>query len=1045
MSRLIQWFINNPIATNLLVVLILVAGGMSTLSLNKEVFPAIQLNQVHISVPYPSAGPQEVEEQIIKRIEEAIGDLEGIKQIESTARMNLGLVVAEAADDQDLQTLLNEIKNRVDSITTFPSSVEEPRIFKLRAENQIMSIALYGDVNERLLKQTGERLRDDIALLPGNVKVELRGTRADELSVEISQENLLRYNLSFEQIAMAIRASSVNVPAGLIESETGDIQLQTRGQAYTAEDFGDIVIRRNQDGSKLLVRDVAGVIDGFESSTVISSINGDPAVFITVTSSEAPDVIRSSRVIKKYLKEAKNNLPPGLDISIWRDFSDTFNSRLKLLTSNAVMGLILVFVVLMLFLRPALAAWVSFGIGIALLGAVWAMPLLNVSLNMVSMFTFLMVLGILVDDAIIVGESIYSHQQKEPRGHVAAAQGAKAVARPVLFAVISTMIFFAPLLNVPGFMGDVTYAIPVIVLLALTFSLIESLLILPSHLSHMQPEKEGKGLSRSLKQIRERFSAGLEFVAARYYQPTLSYCLNNKSVTLIGFFLAFALSVAIYGGGWVRSAFMPLVASDYIRAQIIIPEGSSEDAVQDTLTRITTATQWLEDNHPAFEEPIIAGIRTTVQDNNIAVTLGLKDSRDKTISATEIGKSWRRAMGDLPLAESIDVNATINTRTADIMLRFTSINTDRAFMETAVNTIVEEIARYPGVYDAKSNLATRRTEIELSLKPEAETLGLTLGDIAQQVRQGFYGFEAQRIPRDREDVRVMVRYTESERNQADQLEKMRLRLSDGAEVPLTTVADIHYRPSPSVIERIDRRRAILISAEVEPGTSDADQIVAAVLSEKLMGWQQQYPGISLGIDGDMADRAVFMSTVGRNFILAILVTFGLMAIAFRSYWQPMLILTAIPFGFMGAVIGHLIMGREISMMSILGFFACAGVVVNDNLVLLDRINNLRQHGGELLDAVKQAGIDRFRAIILTSITTFIGLMPIMAETSTQARFLIPIVISLSFGVLFATTVTLILVPTLYLTLEEINTKIAGFKGGNSHPEEAHDNSALERS
>lgn len=1045
MNRLIEWFVENPIASNLLMAVILMGGAFNIASLNKEVFPGVETNRIQITVPYPGAGPREVEELVVQRIEEAIADLDGIKEISSTAKMSVASVVVEAVNGYDSQRLLNDIKSRVDAISTLPQDAERPQISELLWRSDVMSIGIYGDVDEMELKRNGERVRDELALLPGISIVELNATRADEMAIEISEQALRHYNLSFEQVANAVRQSSLNLPAGTIKSERGDIQLQTRGQAYKAEDFEKIVVQSKEDGAKLYLGDIASVIDGFAEQDIIARLNGKPAVFLEIYITEKPDILKAAATVDAYVQEARNHMPPGMEMEVWRDWSVLFKGRMSLLLENSLSGLALVFIVLMLFLRPALAMWVCVGIVVAFMGTLWLLPYAGVSLHMISLFAFLLVLGIVVDDAIIVGESIYSSQQDGMSGNAGAVGGAKLVSKPVLFAVISTMIFFVPLLTIPGGMGDMSYAIPVVVILSLFFSLVESMLILPSHLARLKPEAPSSRfvILQRLELWREKLSAGMLHFSDNVYKPRLESLLNRNGSTIAVFVVAFGLSVAVFNGGWLERSFMPQVPSDFVRLTATLPEGSpfsDVDAVlqkaENTIADIQNDENLLRANN---DQPFVANMQSWAYDNKVNINLALTDAEFREISAFEVKRRWRELIGELPEAEDFDINSTINSSSKDISLRLTVGGRDEDVLAEAVKQVKDKLSRYPGVYDIKDSLTAARTEIELDLKPHAETLMLGLQDIARQVRQGFYGEEVQRIPRGNEDAKVMVRYPKEERQTIDQLGEMRIRMPNNGEnnyeIPLDAVVDIEFVPGYTSINRIDRKRSITITADVLAGTSDPAMIVRDLMGRNSQAWQQVFPGFKLTISGDMEDEEDFMTSALRNFLLALVAIYGLMAVAFRSYWQPFLILTAIPFGFMGAVIGHIIMGREVSMMSMLGFFACAGVVVNDNLVLLDRINQLRKQGLEVLEAVVQAGRDRFRPIILTSITTFIGLVPIMAETSTQARFLIPMVISLSFGVLFATVVTLILVPGMYVMGERVRTKLKAMSARGFSPKE----------
>lgn len=1032
MNRLIQWFTENSIAANLLMLSIFIGAFFSVNTINKEVFPTGEQNYIDISMAYPGAGPSEVEQQITIRIEEAIADIDGIFQITSSSNQGFGTVSAELLEGQDQDKILNEIKAEVDAIITFPGDAEKPTVQRRIRRVELMFLVLYGDVDERALKNHAEQLRDDMSLLDGVAMVEVRGKRSDEVSIEVSEYSLRRYNLTFDQVASAIRNSSLNLPAGLIRSEQGDIQVQSRSQAYDADDFSDIVVVSRSDGSQLLLGDVADIKDEFSDQNVDMRFDDKPALYLRAYLNENPDVVSTSANVREYIDRASKLLPKGMSVEITYEMKELYDSRLGLLLDNTVSGLILVFVVLMLFLRPALAIWVCIGISTAFCGAIWLLPYFGVSINMISMFAFLLVLGIVVDDAIIVGESVYSRQQDGLQGNAAAAGGAKRVATPVFFAVISTMIFFLPFLNVPPAMANMTKPLAMVVILSLLFSLIESLFILPSHLSHMKEERESRFyLLRKLAIIRGKFAGTLANIADNYYVPLLKKMLINCGSTAVGFAVAFFLSVAVIVGSWFTSSFLPQVPNDAVMVNITMPEGSPFEETRAIAQRISESAEKIRIDADMLainnNKPFITEVSQSATDNTIFVFVGMDRDVDRKITPQQLADKLREMIGPLPNAKSYSLDWSLNRTGADIRINMSVMANDLDSQRVAVDTVTKALSSYPGVYNVRSSLDSERTEVELGSKAHANTLSISQRDIAKQVRQGFYGEEVQRVPRAREDVKVMLRYPEGERSSLDQLGEMRIRSPEGIEIPLESVAEIKMVPGFTSIQRIDRKRNISITAELEDGF-DAGQTVKALQDSNSINWQKQFPGFTLVVDGNMKNQSEFGVSVLKGFVMSLFVIYALMAVAFRSYSQPLLILTAVPFGFMGAVIGHLIMGEHnLSMMSILGFLACAGVVVNDNLVLLDRINQLRSQGKSVLEAATNAGRDRFRAIILTSLTTFIGLMPILFEQSTQAQFLIPMVISLSFGVLFATTVTLLLVPSLYLLGSKVGRRVSRSK------------------
>ena len=1019
MNGSIRWFIDNPVAANLLMILLLIGGALAIPALNKQFFPEIEINSVSVSMVYPGASPREVEEQICARIEEAVHDLRGIKEIRSVAQQGLGTVLIEAAQGYDTSQLTAEIKTRVDAINTFPGDAERPVVVENAYRHLMAVVNIAGDISERELKILGERLRDDLSSEPYVSIVELRDPRPYEVAVEVSEETLRRYGITFNDVVNAIRGSSLNLPAGAIKAVSGDIRLQTRGQAYGRVDFEQIPLITQADGVNITLGDVANVQDGFADIDIQNRFNGQPSHALEVFVTSDPQTLRTSEVVHEWIDRTRPSLPEGVSLTMWRDSSVPFVGRVDTLLKNGIGGLGLVFLVLLLFLRPKLALWVCVGIGVAFMGTFFVLQYTGTSLNMISLFAFLLILGIVVDDAIIVGEAIHTHQTNGHPGVEGASMGASSVVKPVMYAVISTMIFFVPMLFMPGDMATAAQAIPVVVILALAFSLIESLWILPSHLAHMGPERPSKSaLLRSLEAVRSRCADGLVNFSKQQYQPFLEKALRHNLLVCGLFLVALVMSLAVYGGGWIRSAFFPQVNSDYIQVEVTLPDGGAFGRSLEVMDRVEQAAIALREDYNAraeFQEQVAIGnISATARENQVYVIVEtLSEAVDTQALAVEFEQSW----GDLGHVESLQVDYTINHLGKPITLVLTSSSV--AELQAVSAEMRAVLQTYPGVYNINDSLEAPRDEIVLDLKPQAETLSVSLSDLARQVREAFYGAEAQRIPRIKEDVKVMVRYPEEERLSVDDLGELRIRLPEGTEVPFDTVAEVSVEPGYQKIERLDRKRILVVSADVVTGMSSPRAIVDSVINEYLPVWQQQYPSVTVALDGELEEETAFMTAMVTYMGLALLVIYGLMAIPFKSYWQPFLILTAVPFGVMGAILGHLILDWQVSMFSILGVIACAGVVVNDNLVLIDRVNSLRNTGASLYDALVLGARDRFRPIILTSLTTFIGLLPIMSETSVQAQFLIPMVTSLAFGVLFATGVTLILVPCLYLLGEQV--------------------------
>lgn len=1005
----------------------LIGGYIGAANVAKETFPTQVENRIRINMVYPGAAPSEVEQQLLIRIEEAITSLPGIFQITSEAREGSGSVVVEVTEGHDVRELLNDIKSRVDAINTFPIAAERPTIAQDVNRMFLMWAALYGDADLKELKRLGFQIRDEMSLLEGISEVVITGLKTDEVAIEISESNLRRYHLSFSEVAQAIRDSSLNVPAGTIKSKDGDIQIQTRAQAFDFEDFSQIVVRSHADGSRLLLSDIAEIRDGFSEEDVIFTMNGKPGLNFEIKMSDDPMLFEGTENAQKYVQEFNELLPDDLVFKINFESKSMFDSRFNLLKNNAISGLILVFIVLVLFLRPLLAFWVVTGIATTFAGAIWLLPFFNVSINMLSMFAFIMVLGIIVDDAIIVGESVYRHQQRGEEGREAAISGTRTVLRPVILAVVSTVIFFLPMMTVPSEVLIFTRSIFYVVLLCLLFSLVESLFVLPSHLSHMKaPKPATLPPFIWLEWLRKQFGGRLDRFSTEVYRPSLRRALTNKLVVSVSFVSVFVISLGLVSSGWVGVSFFPNVPQPMVQINFSMPDGTSFERTKVVANHIREQVDILSADPELLEKnggkAFVREVNRSVNGTSGNVFVGLHSSEFRELGTGEIADALRELIGPLPEAKSYSLSGNLSESGPEITLNLNMLSNLRSDQQSAVDAISEALAAFPGVFNVRSDLESARTEVELELKPHAESLGITLGDVARQVRQGYYGEEIQRIPRSKEDVRVMLRYAADERRRLDSLDSMRIRTEDGRELPLSAVADIKLVPGVSTIRRIDRRRNIVVTAEVSDG-HDAQAIVNALLENNLEQWKKQFTGLKLGVDGSLRTQAQFQDTFFVDFAKFSIITFVLFAIVFRSLFQPFLILLAVPFGFVGAVWGHLLLGLNISFFSFFGFLACSGVVINDNLVLLERINTLRERGETLLDAILHAGVDRFRPIVLTSVTTFVGVAPIFFQTSEQAQFLIPMVAALAFGVLFSTVVTLFFIPIVYLAGQNLKSVV----------------------
>lgn len=1016
MNKLIEWFAENPVAANLLMVAILIGGTFSYLKeIDRQFFPSVASSSVGVTVNYLGAGPEEVEERILIRVEEAIQDLEGIKEITSTASEGFGQVVVKVQSGYDTRVLLDDVKARVDGINTFPTESERPIVaeFASGRDQREMLVAIYGNMDERTLKTWAERIRDDVGALANIDKAELQAVRDYELAIEVPEASLRRYGLTLGDVQRAVAANSLNLPAGSIKSDLGDITLRTKGQAYNKADFEELVVVQQSDGTVIRVKDIGTVIDGFVEEDLRARLNGSPAMILNVVSVSNPDVTRTSRIVRGYMEKMAPQLPAGLNMTVLDDASITFNDRMDMLLGNGISGLALVFIVLLLFLRPAVAIWVAIGIGISFFGAIWALPWFGISLNMISLFAFLLVLGIVVDDAIIVGEAIHTRHERGLRGLEAATRGATRVSTPVFLAVLSTLIFFAPMLGVPGDWSDVAKNIPIVVFGALLFSLIESLLILPAHLKGMKTlPDEPTGFMKFQQKIAD---AMRNFVQNRY-KPAIELALAWRTVTVLSFVLVFAVCIGLVGGSWIRVAFFPSIVADFVAVTIDLPENAAFTRTTDLQDRLEqaakeAAAEMTEEGYTPLDT-----VLSFASDSKIDSFAFPEMEGAEGIDAAEFSRRWRAKLGPVPEAEEIRYTTSIQPGKKPIDIQVSGADTEE--LNRAVEAIKAELATFSGIFDIKDSMSDPQPEIILNLRPQAESLALGLTDLAQQVREGYYGAEAQRIPRGKDDVRVMVRYPRETRESIESLSDTRIRVGDGIEIPFDSVAETEFGTGAVKIKRKDRQRVGNVTADAL-AWADPNQVLAEIFDANEDIWAKQYPRTSIKMAGDSEEEGEFISSLASNLVVAIVLIYAILAVSFRSYGIPVIILTAIPFGFAGAVIGHMTLGMSLSMFSLLGIIAAAGVVVNDNLVLLDHLSRLRKEGMEVGEAIITAACDRFRAIILTSLTTFIGLAPLMAETSVQAQLLIPMVVSLAFGVLFATGVTLILVPCLYSLMWQI--------------------------
>lgn len=1046
MKPIITWFIDNPVAANLLM-WILVVGGIATApSIRMEEFPTIDANTVQISVPYPGAAPEEVEQGVCIRIEEAIDGIDGIKKISSNAYEALCEVSAELNRGSNRSKVVTDIQSNVDSIISFPKGTEKPVVAETTILANVLQIALTGDISPRALKEIGESIRNDITELPGVSQVVLLFTKRYEISIEVSEQTLRRYGLTLGGVGDAIRAASVDIPGGSIKTDDGEILLRTKGQAYLGEDFEDIVVLTRTDGTVLTVGDIATIRDGFEEQDLEAKFDGKPAVMIKVYRVGDEDVLAIAREVKKLMAQEQENLPAGVELTIWKDESQDLRDRMVVLGRNAAGGLVLVLLILALFLKFRLAMWVALGLPIALLGTLTLFPLFNLSISTMSVMAFILVLGILVDDAIVVGERAHAYETQGFSLRDAAVYGTHEVTVPVIFGVLTTMTAFLPLIMMASNLSAFFKVVGGTAILALVFSIIESQLILPAHLAHrssMLDRHTPAWMQRWLR-FQERISHWLQHITEQRYKPFLRRALKWRYLTLAIGIALIILVGALISSGRIVFQYLPAFGAERVYATVTMPAGTPYAEVWQVVAQIERAAEQvraeLDDDgvaagHASNVKHIIKTIGAVVSRGSIdsastntptkaeVVMELLPDKERDTIGSTAIANRWRELTG--PVTDAVALHFTDDFFSAGEPIHIRLRGPDVEELKAAANDLSAELERFSGVYDIADSFRSGKQEVLLALRPEAKPLGISLMELGSQVRQAFYGEEAQRVQRGKEDVRVMVRYPEQERRSLSDLENMRIRTRDGIEVPFGNVAEAQLGYGFSTIKRENGERVISVVADVNRNIIEPERVLEALQEQFVRQLGVNHPNIDYSLGGEAEDSMIAMEGLGRWTILALLMIYALLAIPLRSYIQPLLIMSVIPFGAIGAVLGHFLLGVDLVFFSVLGIVALSGVVVNASLVLVDYINLRLADGEDVVHAVTSACAVRFRPIVLTSLTTFVGLIPIMADQNPSTIIFVPMAISLAFGVLFATGVTLFLVPCLYLMLDDAIRALRG--------------------
>lgn len=1035
MNGMIKWMAEHPVAANLTIVFLLVAGLYSAISLPQQVSPEFTLDQVQTTVVYNGASPDEITQSIIRPIEDQLSSIDGIDQMTATATEGIGIVVVSLKLGIDVAEKLEEVKAEIERIAVFPEGAEEPRVVQASNRAKIMEIVLHGQVSERFLKEEAERLKSEIAALPSASYVEVGNTRDYEISIEIDREKLNAYELTLQQVASIVGANSLELPGGTLDTETTSIQIRTLGRNFNKADFEEIVIRTGQNGAKVRLGDVATVIDGFEASDLSASFSGNPSASVNVFRVGEEQLLEIVDEVKTYLAESfEASLPSSVDVTIWVNDADSLQSRLELLIDNAIIGLLLVALCLALFLDFRLAVWSVVGIGVSFVATFIIMRFAGMSINQISLFGFILAIGIVVDNAIVVGENIFKNGEAGAKPQKAAVAGAQRVAVPVVFSALTTVVAFTPLLQLPGVLGKFLGDIPTVVIIVLLLSLAQSLLILPRNLSKLDvsPSYRPNIVLRGINVIRRQVDRALSWFIDYPLDAILRFSTRRFLIPIAAVIATMILTVGLLANGYVRFSFFPSIEGELVTANIEMSAGTSFENTQRVADFLNeTAYLAAEDIGKVFNlrpEDVVLNISTVVGQRSSSggpsastttssatlgsVSVGLPKAEGRAFSTREFEAAWRERTGTVPGVKSLSLSAILVGAGDPIALEISV--PDGVDPRPVLDDVEGQLAAIDGVFDIQDDLSAGRLEYKLSLKDDAAVYGLQLNDLAQQMRNGFFGIEATRVQRGRDDVRVFVRLPEYQRDSISDMLATKIRTPDGDLIPLSAVADIREGLSPTEILRRDSRTINTVTADVESSVITGQEANNFIRDEILPNLNEKYPGVAIGFGGEQRQQGDAQSALSSALALALFVIFALLALVFRSYVQPIVVMVAIPLGLIGAVAGHLIVGIQITLLSIFGIIGLAGVVINNSLVMIDLFNEYLAKGMDTRAAVIKGTKDRFRPILLTSMTTFLGVSPLIMETSFQAQFLIPLAVSIGFGVLFGTVIIIFAIPAVFI-------------------------------
>lgn len=1022
MKRIIEFFIRYPVWTNILLFGVLLFGGLALSGLKYSTFPEISPNRITIQVLYPGASPEEVEEGVILKVEENLDGLDGIERVTSTSTENVGVVIVETISGVDMDKVLTDVKNAVDRINSFPLGAEKPIVYEQKFRSQALSIVLFGETDLRTMKIYAEELRDDLIASPAISQVAIQGYPGLEISIEVSEADLRRYQLSFDEIARRVQSENVNLSGGKFETRDEEILIRAYGREYTAAELGTLVLRGDSEGNLIRLKDVATIREGWADTPDRSYYNDKTAVVLNVSKTKEENVLEVANIAKDLVKEfnLKNQV---IEADVLSDNTISLRQRIDLLINNGFMGLMLVVMSLSFFLNLRISFWVAIGIPFSFAGTFIVLNFIGITLNVISLFGMIIVIGILVDDAIVVSESIFSEFERGKKGFRAALDGAIVMVGPVTTSVMTTILAFMPFFFLDGFLGRFIWNMAAVVVAGLVFSLIESFFVLPAHLAH------SKGLHDHSKDsaIRKRIEKIIGFITHRMYSPSLRWALRHKWTTVTLPIATVFITIGLFSGGFIGFTFFPFIDGDTLPVNVSLVAGRQEADVEIVLKRIENVVWEVNSEMSADRDDgneYILGIKRDIGGNDFGdrgshtgkLTLQLLDGEKRGMDSFILANRIRDAVGPVTEAQKISFGrASLFGKPVSVSL----LGSNLSELRKAASLLTAELEQFPTLRDVSLGSKEGRREIDIKLKPRAYSLGLTLRDIAGQVRQGFFGQEVQRIQRDKDEVRVWVRYTPEDRSSLGFLDRMRIRTQDGSEYPLGELAEYDLKRGITSISHLDKKRELTVEADLADASLDLPPILAEIRNDIVPRVLEQVQGVQVSYEGQSRDQAKTGASFQRTFPLAFAGMFILLILVFRSYFQAVLIFGLIPFGVIGAFWGHGIQGIQVNTLSIYGILALTGIIVNDSIVLVDRINRNLKSGMLVMDAVFDSGVARLRPILLTTFTTSFGLAPLIFETSRQAQFLIPMAVSLAYGLLFGTFLILMVLPASFLIINQI--------------------------